>query len=94
MDTLRATAADGFDDDHKLITRRGQCITSVVELTDPPPVHSVVTYGQSNDPKSKHFADQGELYAEEQLRNVPWTFETAETTDRIAGHFPLSWKAL
>ena len=75
MDTLRATAADDFNDQHKLITRGGQCVTSVVELTNPPTIRSVVAYGQSNDPKSKHFADQAELYVEEQLRDVPWTRE-------------------
>ncbi|MAV37446.1 MAG: hypothetical protein CMJ59_18550 [Planctomycetaceae bacterium] len=75
MDTLRATPADRFDDQHKLIPRGGQCVTTVVELTDPPRIRSVVMYGQSNKPNSPHFADQAPLYANEQLREVPWTLE-------------------
>ena len=49
--------------------------TAVVELTDPPRIRSVVMYGQSNKPDSPHFADQAPLYANEQLREVPWTLE-------------------
>ena len=75
MDALRATAADTFNAEHKLIPRGGQCVTSVVLLTDPPTIRAVVTYGQSNKPRSKHFGDQAPLFSEERFRNVPWTLE-------------------
>jgi acyl-homoserine-lactone acylase len=75
MDTLRATAADTFNDEHKLIASGGQCVTSVVLLTDPPQIRAVVAYGQSNKPDSPHYADQAPLYSAEQLREVPWTRE-------------------
>jgi acyl-homoserine-lactone acylase len=75
MDTLRATAGAAFNDDHQIIARGGQCVTSVVMLTDPPQIRAVVAYGQSNNPNSPHFADQAPLYSEERLREVPWTLE-------------------
>jgi acyl-homoserine lactone acylase PvdQ len=75
MDTLRATAADTFNDEHQLIANGGQCVTSVVMLTNPPQIRAVVAYGQSNKPGSPHFADQAPLYSAERLRDVPWTME-------------------
>jgi len=75
MDTLRATSGVNFNGQKKLISGGGQCVTSVVLLTDPPTVRSVVAYGQSNNPASAHFADQAPLYSEERFRAVPWTME-------------------
>jgi acyl-homoserine lactone acylase PvdQ len=66
---------DIFNEQKKLVARGGQCVTSVVLLTDPPVVRSVVAYGQSNNPASPHFADQAPLYSEERFRAVPWTME-------------------
>ena len=84
MDTLRATAAAKLDEHHKLISRGGQCVTSVVLLTDPPTIRSVVAYGQSNKPDSKHYADQAPLYSAERFRPVPWSDEelAAETESK------------
>lgn len=78
MDTLRATSGDNFNEQKKLISGGGQCVTSVVLLTDPPTVRSVVAYGQSNNPASPHFADQAPLYSEERFRAVPWTMQQLE----------------
>jgi acyl-homoserine lactone acylase PvdQ len=78
MDTLRATAAAELDDQHKLIARGGQCVTSIVLLTHPPTIRSVVAYGQSNRAGSKHYDDQAALYSAERLRAVPWTREQVE----------------
>ena len=75
MDTLRATGGDSFNDQNKLVSKGGQSVTSVVVLTSPPTVRSVVAFGQSNDPASPHFADQAPLYSEERFRKVPWTME-------------------
>ncbi len=75
MDTLRATAADTLNGQNKLIPKGGQCVTSIVLLTDPPTIRSVVAYGQSNDPASKHFDDQSPLFSQERFREVPWTLE-------------------
>jgi acyl-homoserine-lactone acylase len=75
MDALRATAADSFDDQHKLIPKGGQCVTSVVMLTSPPTIRAVVAYGQSNKPGSTHYDDQAPLYSEERFREVPWTLD-------------------
>ena len=79
MDTLRATAGSGLNQENKIIARGGQCVTSVVLLTDPPRVQSVVAYGQSNKPGTKHYADQAPLYSDERMRSVPWTFEQVKT---------------
>jgi len=81
MDTLRATAGDKLNAEHKLVMGGGQCVTSIVLLTDPPTIRSVVAYGQSNQPGSKHFDDQAPLFSAEQLREVPWTL------DQLQGHF-------
>jgi acyl-homoserine lactone acylase PvdQ len=75
MDTLRATAGTTFNDAHQVIARGGQCVTSVVMLTDPPQIRAVVAYGQSNKSNSPHFGDQAPLYSEERFREVPWTLE-------------------
>jgi acyl-homoserine lactone acylase PvdQ len=75
MDTLRATAADKLDHQNKMIPTGGQCVTTVVMLTNPPTIRAVVTNGQSNKPGSKHFADQAPLYSDERFREVPWTLE-------------------
>jgi len=75
MDTLRATSGENFNGKKQLISGGGQCVTSVVLLTDPPVVRSVVAYGQSNNPASPHFSDQAPLYSEERFRAVPWTME-------------------
>ncbi len=75
MDSLRATAVDTFNGEGKLIAGNGQCVTSVVQLTNPPTIHAVVAYGQSNKPNSPHFADQAPLYSREHFREVPWTLE-------------------
>lgn len=78
LDTLRATAADELNAEHKLILAGGQCVTTIVLLTDPPTIRSVVAYGQSNHPDSKHFDDQAPLYSAERLRAVPWTLEQVQ----------------
>lgn len=72
MDTLRATAASKFSDDHKLPLSGGQCVTSLVLMTNPPTIRSVVAYGQSNRPGTPHFDDQASLYSAEKLREVLW----------------------
>jgi acyl-homoserine-lactone acylase len=73
LDCLRATTGEKLNEEGKLISKGGQCATAVVMLTNPPVIRSVITYGQSNKPDSKHFADQAPLYSEERFREVPWT---------------------
>lgn len=73
MDTLRATAGDTLNAEKKILIAGGQCVTTIVVLTDTPTVHTVVAFGQSNKPASAHFSDQASLYSDEKLRVVPWT---------------------
>jgi acyl-homoserine lactone acylase PvdQ len=72
MDTLRATAADTFDPEHKLVVSGGQSTMGLVFLGERPVIHAVVAYGQSGRHESPHYADQAPLYAEHRLRPVPW----------------------
>jgi acyl-homoserine lactone acylase PvdQ len=83
MDTLRATAAEQFDKENKLALRGGKCVTTVVLLTRPPTIHSVVAFGQSNKPSSRHYADQAPLYSAERLREVPLDARPAQAPHRI-----------
>ena len=55
--------------------RGGQCVTSIVLLTNPPVIHSVVPYGQSNKKfhRLTHYADQVPLYTAERICKVAWT---------------------
>ena len=46
----------------------GQVIPTVVELTDPIQVWSIVPYGQSRRPESPHYSDQMHLYSESRMR--------------------------
>lgn len=75
MDTLRATAGEQFNDQHQLIAYGGQCVTSLVTLSNPPQIRAVVAYGQSNKADSPHYADQAPIYSQEKMRTVPWTLE-------------------
>lgn len=44
--------------------RSGNSYVSVVEFGDTPRARSIVYFGQSGDPRSPHFFDQGPIYAE------------------------------
>jgi acyl-homoserine lactone acylase PvdQ len=72
MDTLRATAADTFSPENKLVAVGGQSTIGLVFLGERPVIHAVVAYGQSGRHESPHYADQAPLYAEHRLRPVPW----------------------
>ena len=60
---LRATGSSRSDGQGHFIFTGGQVISTVVELTDPVRVYSVVPYGQSRRPESPHYADQAPFYA-------------------------------
>ncbi len=72
MDSLRATAAEQFNPEHKLVATGGQSAVGIVFLGERPEIHAVVAYGQSGLHESPHYADQAALYADHRLRPVPW----------------------
>ncbi len=68
VECLRATGTQTRDASGRFVFNGGQVIPTVVELTDPIQVWSIVPYGQSRRPESRHFADQAHLYAESRMR--------------------------
>ncbi len=64
----------------------GNSYVLAVELTDDgPEAHAVMTYSQSEDPRSEHFADQTRLYGQGQMRPVAFTDAeiTAQLIDQV-----------
>jgi acyl-homoserine-lactone acylase len=68
IECLRATGTEKPDKSGRFIFNGGQVIPTVVELTDPIQVWSLVPYGRSRRPESRHFADQAHLYSESRMR--------------------------
>ena len=68
VECLRTTGTQNKDKDGHFVFDGGQVISTVVELTDPIQVWSIVPYGQSRRPESRHYADQAHLYSESRMR--------------------------
>jgi acyl-homoserine lactone acylase PvdQ len=65
---LRATGTEKTDARGRFVFNGGQVVPTVVELTDPVQVWSIVPFGQSRRAESPHYADQARLYSEGQMR--------------------------
>ena len=61
-------APQNKDKSGRFVFDGGQVIPTVVELTDPIQAWSIVPYGQSRRPESRHYADQAHLYSESRMR--------------------------
>jgi len=68
--SLAAYGQRTFNDTRKIYGTRGNSFVAVVEFGDKVRAKAVSAGGQSGDPSSPHFADQAELYARGQLRDV------------------------
>jgi len=68
--SLAAYGQRTFNDTRKIYGTRGNSFVAVVEFGDKVRAKAVSAGGQSGDPSSPHFADQAELYASGQLRDV------------------------
>ncbi len=68
IECMRATGNSAPGKDGRYVFSGGQVIPTVVELTDPIQVWSIVPYGQSRRPESRHFADQAPLFSEGRMR--------------------------
>jgi len=68
LECLRATGTQNKDQNGRFVFDGGQVIPTVVELTDPIQVWSIVPFGQSRRPESPHYADQAHLYSAGQMR--------------------------
>ena len=65
---LRATGSSKDDGQGHLVFQGGQVIPTIVELTTPIRVSSIVPYGQSRRPTSPHYVDQAHLFSEGRMR--------------------------
>jgi len=65
---LRATGSPRSDGKGHFIFTGGQVIPTVVEMTDPIQAWSIVPWGQSRRPESRHYTDQAHLYSESRMR--------------------------
>ncbi|MEM7233655.1 MAG: penicillin acylase family protein [Planctomycetota bacterium] len=81
--TLRPTAGRP-DRNGRDYVRGGSSYGMVVEMTNPPRSRSCLPFGISDDPESKHFADQLPLYARGDYKAFPFQESEilAEETDR------------
>ncbi len=69
--TLRAIGTFDPDENGIRYMRSGQSCPTVIFLKQPVTSYSAVPYGQSEDPKSLHFTDQGKnLFAKRQLKST------------------------
>jgi acyl-homoserine-lactone acylase len=68
IECMRATGTQNRDKAGRFVFDGGQVIPTVVELTDPVQAWSIVPYGQSRRPESRHYADQAHLYSEGRMR--------------------------
>lgn len=59
----------------KFVARGGDSFVFTVEFSSPPKAHSIVAYSQSGDPKSPHYTDQCELFANEKWKPAWFTEE-------------------
>ena len=79
-----------MDDEGLLVFSGGQVVTTVVELTDPIRVRSIVPYGQSHKKGDRHRTDQMRIYSAGRLRpawhdwrDLEFHIESTETVDFV-----------
>jgi acyl-homoserine-lactone acylase len=68
VECMRATGTQKSGEDGRYVFNGGQVIPTVVELSSPIQAWSIVPYGQSRRPTSRHYADQAPLYSEGRMR--------------------------
>lgn len=80
-EVMRATGPPVMTEDGRLVYIGGQVVTSVIELTSPIRVWTVVPFGQSRKPGTRHSTDQMRLFVESGMR--PAWHDWASLRDRI-----------
>jgi len=94
-ETMRSTGNSTLTDDGHCVFSGGQVVTTVVELTDPIRVRSIVPYGQSRKPDSRHYTDQMRRYSSGKMRPAWHTWgqlrdhvESVEVTEYFPPNTP------
>ena len=64
----------------------GDTYVSVVEFAPQPHALSVMTYGESGDPKSSHFNDQASLFVKGQFKRSWFTLDEVKKNTESAYH--------
>ncbi|MCY4593471.1 MAG: penicillin acylase family protein [Bryobacterales bacterium] len=80
-EVLRSTGGSEMNEHGQIEFRGGQVVTSVVELTDPIRVWSIVPWGQSRKEGAVHATDQMRLYSASEMR--PTWHDWASLRDQI-----------
>ena len=62
----------------KIYGTRGNSFVAMVEFGDKVKAKTMLAGGQSGDPKSPHFADQAQRYADKQFKDVAYYREDVE----------------
>src|SRR5262245_48477181 len=62
-------------EDGKMQPKYGDSYVLAVEFADVPIAYSIMAYSQSSDPHSRHYADQSELFAANQMKRAWFTEE-------------------
>ncbi|MDZ7643360.1 MAG: acylase [Woeseiaceae bacterium] len=75
---LAAFGARRFGDTRRIYGYRGNSFVAVVEFGDKVRAKSLLAGGQSNDPRSPHFDDQAQMYADGRFKDVPYYREDVE----------------
>ena len=75
---LAAYGARTFEGTKKIYGYRGNSFVAVVEFGEKVKAKSLLAGGQSGDPKSTHFFDQAQIYADAQFKDVAYYREDVE----------------
>jgi acyl-homoserine lactone acylase PvdQ len=87
---LRAIGTQRRDEAGRFVFDSGQVVTTVVELSDPVQVRSIVPFGQSRRPASPHYADQARLYSAGQMRSAWHTW--SQLRDHVGSKVVLEYR--
>jgi len=91
VECLRATGTQTKDKTGRFVFNGGQVIPTVVELTDPIEAWSIVPYGQSRRPESRHYSDQAHLFSEGRMRPAWHTW--SQLRDHVASVAVVEFRA-
>jgi len=75
---LAAYGQRGKSTTKRIYGTRGNSFVAVVEFGDKVKAKSLLAGGQSGDPSSAHFFDQGQRYVDQQFKDVPYYREEVE----------------